>query len=317
MASSDLKPLLAIVGPTASGKTDVALRLAKERHGEIISVDSRQIYQKLRIGTAKPAGVWKHDQYWVDGVPYHLVDIWDPAKAFTAADFIRLAEKKIQDVRERKREPILVGGTGLYFKALLDGLASLPPRNEKLRSEMLLYAEQKGRAELHARLSEVDPVAAREIPANNIQRVLRALEVFQLTGKPISQWHSEHRDQRAKEGHRIVIQMVGIDRSLKELEQRIAGRCQAMLREGLVEETETLLKDGYSDSCPGLSGLGYPRVVKFLSRELSKDEMLELIIRDTRQYAKRQLTWFRGQHQVRWTKTDSDVAAIGQSVSEV
>jgi tRNA dimethylallyltransferase len=301
---------LAIVGPTASGKTDLALRLANEQNAEIISVDSRQIYKYLSIGTAKPLET--------RGIPYHLIDFLEPDKPFSAADFLRLANEKLKGIQARGKTPIFAGGTGLYFKALTEGLADLPPADSAVRDRLKKEADEKGRAGLHARLSEIDPDAASKIPANNIQRVIRALEVFELTGKPISEWHREHKqtDNKvvfpAKAGiqnhglgpdlHRgdVKINFIGLDPGREELIHRIETRCQQMMSGGMIEETQDLLQKGFSESCPALSGLGYPRIIAFLKGKLSKDECLALLIQDTRQYAKRQRTWFRHQFDVKW-----------------
>jgi tRNA dimethylallyltransferase len=289
-----LPPYLAIVGPTASGKTELGLHLAKEQNGEIISVDSRQVYQFLNVGTAKPQGKWTEGHYLVDGVPYHLVDFLDPAKRFSAADFVRRAESAVKDIRARGKTPIFVGGTGLYYKALTEGLAPLPEADPELRARLKHEAEKKGREHLHKRLQKIDPAGDKKIPANNIQRLVRALEVYELTGKPISLWHKEHQ----KKG--LSIKFIGIDLGREELVKRIEARSQAMLENGIVTETEKLLKQDYSATCPALTGLGYPRVVACLKGKLSKGECLRLLIQDTRQYAKRQMTWFRHQLPVQW-----------------
>ena len=296
------------MGPTASGKTELGLRWAKEQDGEIISVDSRQVYRFLRIGTAKPEGQWHGKNYRVRGIPYHLIDLWDPADPFTAADFVRLATKKIHQIRKRGKIPMLVGGTGLYFKALLEGLAPLPPRDESLRTQWRALADEKGRPYLHAQLAKVDPQAAHQIPANNIQRVLRALEVHHLTGKPISEWHKEHQaklnppNPPLQKGGAGGFEIIGLDVPREELHKRIDKRCTAMLKNGMIEETEQLIKEGYDLDCPALTGLGYPRVIAYLEGRLSREQLLEKLIRDTRHYAKRQMTWFRHQMKVTWKK---------------
>ncbi len=314
-------PILAIVGPTASGKTELGLRLAKEQNGEIISVDSRQVYKHLSVGTAKPRGKWYvvrgKETYVVDEVSYHLVDILDPAKSFSAADFVHLATEKVAEIRSRGKNPIFVGGTGLYFKALTEGLAPLPPADHAVRSRLKKEAEDKGRKTLHKRLAAVDPKAAAKIPVNNIQRLIRALEVYELTGKPISQWHKEHSSRASSPavsgrgsmdsppvaaGNDVQLQFVGIDIDRAELIHRIEARCRTMIEEGMIEETQALLNRGYAEDCPALTGLGYPRIISMLKGTISKDDCLKLLIQDTRQYAKRQTTWFRHQLQVTWKK---------------
>jgi tRNA dimethylallyltransferase len=301
-----LPPILAIVGATASGKTDMALKRAQTEEGELISVDSRQIYQHLSVGTAKPCGKWSvirgkptyHVPLTPDSavtIPYHLVDIWDPAKAFSAADFIRLAAEKIQEIQARGKKPILVGGTGLYFNALYKGLAPLPTASEAIRRRLNEEAEKKGRAHLHDRLARIDPEAAAKIPANNIQRLVRALEVHELTGKPISFWHKEHVPPAD-----FDIDFVGIEIPRVELVKRIEKRCHEMMAHGMIEETQALLSKGYKKTAPALTGLGYPRIISFLEGSISKEECLSLLIQDTRQYAKRQMTWFRRQLPVQW-----------------
>jgi tRNA dimethylallyltransferase len=320
------KSIQAVVGPTSSGKTELALRLAREQDAEIISVDSRQVYQHLLVGTAKPKGQWVQQTssplegeekgggpkynppsppspsrgegvYLVEGIPYHLVDIWDPGLPFSAADFVRLARDKIAEIAARGRRPILVGGTGLYFKALIEGLAPLPPRNEAIRTALRLEAEKHGRAAMHHDLEKIDPEAARRIPANNIQRVIRALEVFKLTGKTISRWHEEHQAAREEE---FVLHAIGIDLPREELQKRIELRCRKMIDQGMIKETSALLEHGYTADCPALTGLGYPLVIRYLRNEISRNDLLNNLIIETRQYAKRQMTWFRHQMKVKW-----------------
>ncbi len=298
------------MGPTASGKTELALRWAKAHGGEIVSADSRQVYKHLSVGTAKPQGQWTPELYRVSNIPYHLVDIIEPDQTFTAADFVRRAGEKIAEIRVRGATPILVGGTGLYLKAFSEGLAPLPPRDEAVRAELLEFAEKQGRPALHAQLQKVDPVAAEHIPANNIQRVLRALEVYRLTKKPLSQWHSEHQAQASQQS---PLTFYGIDLPLKELHQRIEVRCAAMLENGMIEETQALMKQGVPPEAPGLTGLGYPRVIAYLKKELTRENLLKLLIQDTRQYAKRQRTWFRHQAEVQWNPPSLNFSYGGSS----
>jgi tRNA dimethylallyltransferase len=239
----------------------------------------------------------------VDGIAVHLVDIHDPNDPFTAADFVRLASAAITEIRSRNVEPILVGGTGLYFRALSEGLAELPPRDEALRAQLRARADQEGRAALHAELARVDPVAAGKIPANNIQRVLRALEVFHLTQKPISAWHAEHQRDQKNKPSAFPMKMIGIELDKSELHRRIAQRCAQMVADGIIDETRALLAQGYSPNCPALTGLGYPRVIQFLNGKLTREQMQHFLEQDTRQYAKRQVTWFKHQAEVQWNRS--------------
>lgn len=294
------KPILAIVGPTASGKTALALETAKDCDGEIISVDSRQVYEELTVGTAKPQGRWKDGVYVVDGIPHHLMDFLDPAESFSAANFAEQAQGKIDEIEQRRKVPILVGGTGFYFRSFLEGLAPMPPANEAVRDELRGLAEQKGRPWLHAELQRVDPEAAKKIPANNIHRVIRALEVFRVTGRPISAWHEEH--QAATKPTQRAFKVIGLDPGREELTKRIQRRSEDMVSSGIIEETQALLSKGLPENCPGLSGLGYPQVIQFLKGQLSKAELIQSLVTATRQYAKRQMTWFRNQMDVQWKK---------------
>nr|AEQ20589.1 tRNA delta(2)-isopentenylpyrophosphate transferase [uncultured bacterium CSLF42] len=293
--------ILGVVGPTGSGKTSFGLQWARAHRGEIISADSRQLYRYLAIGTAKPAGTWTAAPpcYRVEGIPYHLVDFLNPDERFSAAEFARIAEAKIQEILNRGHTPILVGGTGFYFKALKEGLAPLPKAQPSIREELRALAERKGRPHLHSELAKVDPEAAVAIPANNLHRVIRALEVYRSTGKPISQWHREHAERKASAvAPSRFYRIIGLDPGKEILDQRLEQRCAEMITRGMIEETQEVLAKGYSRDCPALSGLGYPRVVAFLKDELSKQDMLQGLIQDTRQYAKRQRTWFRHQLQV-------------------
>jgi tRNA dimethylallyltransferase len=293
-------PILTIVGPTASGKTDFALRLAKRGKFELVSADSRQIYKHLSVGTAKPSGIWKDDRYWVEGIPFHLLDHHDPAEAYNAQDFVKEATVCIENIRSRGNEPILVGGTGFYLKALQNGLAALPAANDAYRLRMKQLAEEKGRPHLHQMLHAVDPISAAAIPANNIHRLIRALEVYELTGKPLSTWHKEH---QAETHFGIKLRCIGIKWERETLDERIRIRTHQMMRDGWVQETTSLLEKGYSETCPALTSLGYRTIVASVHTPISQPSLEEKIYLETRQYAKRQRTWFQHQLAVEWLTT--------------
>lgn len=289
--------MIAVVGPTASGKTELALELARRRNGELVSADSRQMYRELDAGTAKPRGTWTHREgreiYLVEGIPCHLLDFLDPAETMDAARFAAMAREKIADIQGRGKTPVLAGGTGFYVKALLDGLDPLPPKNPEVRRRLAELAQANGRGWLHERLSETDPEAARRIPPGNLQRVVRALEVFELTGKPISSLWS------GPKGAGGAAACFGIQWERAVLKKRIERRCEAMLP-AMIEEVRRLVPARYAGREPGFQSLGYPQVLRHLAGETTQEEALRSMIRDTMDYAKRQATWFRRQAAVRW-----------------
>ena len=304
------KSLIAIVGPTASGKTDLALALARRLNGELVSADSRQLYKELDAGTAKPADT--------GGIRCHLVDVIAPSETMDAARFAQLARQAIDEIRGRGAVPIVVGGTGLYVKALLDGLDPLPPKSPEIREKLAEQAEINGRHWLHERLTEVDPEAARRIPPGNLQRVVRALEVYEITGKPISSFWTKigpsdvtpapSRDMRsgtageenelpaAKAGAPMYF---GIQWSKEALRERIETRCERMWP-AMIEEVRRLVPAKYSGREPGFQSIGYPEVLRHLAGELPQEQALRSMIKNTMDYAKRQATWFRRQASVRW-----------------
>ena len=277
--------VVAVVGPTASGKTELAVALARALGGEVISADSRQVYRRLDAGTAKPS---RDAQGLVEGIAYHLVDVADPAETFDAGRFARLAGEVLAQIKGRGRVPIVAGGTGLYVRALLEGLSEMPPSDPKIRERLTAAAKEEGRSALHERLSKIDPAAAAAIPANNIQRVLRALEVYELTGKPISSFWT--RDKKSSANAVFFL----IDWPNDELKARVKLRAERMWPD-MLEETKRLLAAGFSGAEPGFQSLGYREAISVSKGELSRDEGLALLIRSTNQYAKRQRTWFKNQ----------------------
>ena len=286
-----LPKIIVILGPTASGKTDLGLRLAKKFNGEIVSADSRQVYKKMNIGTAKPAGVWKKN-YIVDGVPHHLTDIVDPGESFSLADYKGLAMSAIKDILSRKKLPIIVGGTGLYIRAIVDNL-NIPKvaPSKKLRKELA----KKTLAELTAMLLKIDPMTAKKIDLKNPRRVLRALEVFIMSGESFSV-------QSTKSNPIFDVLEIGIDLPREELFARINARVDEQMASGLLEETKALLKQKYDWALPSMSGIGYKQMGFYLRGEATLDEAVAILKRDTRRYAKRQMTWFRSDKKIKWIK---------------
>jgi tRNA dimethylallyltransferase len=290
-----------ICGPTGVGKTAAGIALAQKIGGEIVSADSGQIYRGMDIGTAKPS---LQDQ---EKVPFHLIDILNPDQKFSAADFRARTVKIVEEIQSRGKKTIIVGGTGLYLKALEGGLFEGPAADLQIRQELEERIQEEGIEPLYRELQKVDPVAAAGIPPKNRQRLIRALEVYQLTGRPISQFWKEHQDSRgapwrAQEGaasSTLTFQKFGLSLPKEELYRRLDERVDRMIADGLVGEVRHLLRD-YSPAAPGLRIIGYKEIAGFLQGELSQEEAVELVKRHTRQYAKRQMTWFKKDPDIRW-----------------
>ena len=277
-----------IAGPTAVGKSEIALALAEQLGGEIISVDSMQVYRGLDIGTAKPSPAERAR------VPHHLIDIRNLTESFDAAQFIRLAQKAVQEIQSRGRVPIFCGGTGLYFNAFLSGLGEAPSANPELRAEL----EQIPFEKLLGELRERDPEGYEKIDKQNPRRVIRAVEVIRLTGKKFSEQRAEWKQEaRSKEqGARFF----GLNRQPADLHTRINVRVDEMFRLGLLDETRELLKHGLEQNQTTMQAIGYRQVVEHLRGERSLAETIDLVKIRTRQFAKRQLTWFRRQLSPEW-----------------
>jgi tRNA dimethylallyltransferase len=273
--------LLAIVGPTAVGKTAFSLQLASDLDGEIISADSRQIYRGLDIGTDKASPAQQAQ------VPHHLLDVVAPDQVLTLAEYQRAAYAAIAAVHGRGRRPLLVGGTGLYVRAVLEGLGipEVPP-DEALRAELESYAAEQGALALHARLAALDPTAAARIDHRNVRRVVRALEVCLLTGQPISELQAA-----APPPYRLL--RIGLTRPRAALHARIDQRVDEMLARGLLAETQRLLDAGYSPQLPALTGLGYRQMIQYLQGDVSYDDAVIAIKQQTRRFVRQQTTWFR------------------------
>ncbi|YCH22285.1 tRNA (adenosine(37)-N6)-dimethylallyltransferase MiaA [Pseudomonas sp. D1-3] len=292
-----LPPTIFLMGPTASGKTDLALALARVLPCELISVDSALVYRGMDIGTAKP------DRATLDAFPHHLVDIRDPAEAYSAADFRRDALAAMADITARGRIPLLVGGTMLYYKALLEGLADMPGADAQVRAELEARAEHEGLAALHAELQAVDPQSAARIHPNDPQRLVRALEVFRVSGVTMTQLRAQQSEAAAQDGGLpyTVAQLAIAPAQRQVLHERIARRFDLMLEQGFVAEVERLQRRGdLHGDMPSIRAVGYRQVWDHLQGRLSAAQMRERGIIATRQLAKRQFTWLRSWQNVHW-----------------
>ncbi|MGD8513638.1 MAG: tRNA (adenosine(37)-N6)-dimethylallyltransferase MiaA [Deltaproteobacteria bacterium] len=287
------KPCVIIIsGPTCVGKTEAAITLAKPLGGEIISADAMQVYRHMDIGTAKPT---KQEQA---RVPHHLIDMVSPDEPFSAAQFKSSAAAVIRELHKKGRPVFVVGGTGLYIKALTHGLFRVQQGNGALRERLRAEAKDLGSPVLHQRLQEVDPDAAGRIHPNDGFRIIRALEIFELTGKPISEHHSAH-------GFSDVpyhVLKIGLFLDREVLYQRIDQRVDRMLEAGLLKEVEGLLRRGYSPNLKSMGSIGYRHMAAYLEGHVAWDETVRLFKRDTRRYAKRQLAWFRADPEILWLK---------------
>ncbi|MEY4388067.1 MAG: transferase [Verrucomicrobiota bacterium] len=281
---------LFLAGPTAVGKSDVALLLAERLGGEIISVDSMQVYRGLEIGTAKPNAAERAR------VPHHLIDVAELNELFDAAKFCALAKVAVSEIQARGHVPIFCGGTGLYFKAYLEGLGEAPPADAKLRAEL----EAAPLEELLRELAERDPATFEKIDRQNPRRVIRAVEVIRLTGKPFSAQRSEWKDSSRITPH--ASRLFVLSRPKPDLDARINARVEAMFAQGLVAETKALLTHGLEQNPTAMQAIGYRQVVEHLRGERSLPETIELVKIKTRQFAKRQMTWFRRHAHAQWVE---------------
>lgn len=294
MASPRVDTILCVVGPTASGKTDLALKLAAALDGELVSADMGQMYRRLDAGTAKPPGAWKEGRYLCGKVVCHLVDILEPSEPTDAGLFASLAQRAISSIRGRGKRPILVGGSGLYVKALIEGLDPLPRRDPALRERLHALAENRGRPWLHQELARRDPDSAARIPANNLQRVIRALEICEATGKPASAQRISSR-----RGPLMSAAYIGLDFERTALLERIERRA-ALMFPAMVAEVRRLVPSEFTGQEPGFRCLGYPQALACARGRMDEDAALASMIGDTAAYAKRQTTWFRRQTPVSW-----------------
>ncbi|WCK52402.1 tRNA (adenosine(37)-N6)-dimethylallyltransferase MiaA [Aneurinibacillus sp. Ricciae_BoGa-3] len=284
-----MQDVFAIVGPTSVGKTALSLRLARDFNGEIISGDSMQVYRGMDIGTAKAS----HEERAL--VPHHLIDICSPDEEFSAADFQSRTRVLIEGLNLRGKLPMIVGGTGLYVQAALYNYEfSQAGENPKYRQQLLDFAQENGSEALHNRLAEIDPVTAGRLHANDEKRVIRALEIYHLTGRTMA----EHQNRSRTSPYNLL--MIGLTMDRAVLYERINLRVDKMVAEGLIEEVQSLLHLGCTSGMRSMQALGYKEIIMYLEGKSSREEAIELVKKKTRNFAKRQLTWFRAMKDIIW-----------------
>jgi len=285
--------IIAVVGPTASGKSGLGIKIAQRLQGEIISADSMQIYKGMNIGTAKISTLE------MKGIPHHLIDIKSPQESFSVAEFQFLARQKVQDIFKRNKTPILVGGTGLYLYSVIDPYDFSRSKDEPMNPIRQTYqniAQSQGKEKNHLELQKVDPVSAQKLHPNDEKRVIRALEYFQLNGKPISE--NQQAFQQPQSLYPVFLIGLNTERSL--LYQGIEKRVDAMMAEGLLDEVKSLLQSGCLPQSQAMQGIGYRQLIQYLQGTLTMDAAIALIKQESRRYAKRQLTWFRRDPRIHW-----------------
>ncbi len=299
--------LLCLLGPTAVGKTEIAIQLAQRLNAEIVSVDSRQIYRQMDIGTAKPTAEEQR------AARHHLIDCVDISEAFSVADYQSLVDVAIADIQNRGKRVLLVGGAGLYFRVIVDGLFEGPGADPSLRKRLEEEAAQFGVDALHKRLQTCDPESAERIHPNNLVRVIRALEVYELTGTPMSelqqQWHPE------KQRYPFIAFGLTMPRAL--LYRRIEQRVDVMFANGLIAEVESLLAAGHARDSVALQSFGYRELIAYLGGDCTYLEAISQLKQNTRRFAKRQLTWFRKDTRIEWLDRESTPDIVGAILGKV
>jgi tRNA dimethylallyltransferase len=285
-----VKPVVVIVGPTAVGKSRIAVEVAKAFETEVLTADSRQVYRGMDVGTDKPASEERQ------AVPHRLIDLVDPDESFNAGLYRRLAIAEIERLYRDCRLPLVVGGTGLYVRTLLKGLCDAPQADPIVRKALRQEAEDQGYDRLYARLVDVDPVAAARLHPRDESKVIRALEVYQLSGRRMSEFQQEHGFAERP----FAALIIGLNRDRDMLYRRIEGRIDWQLAHGLIEETKRLLAQGYQRDSAAMKGLGYRQVAEHLAGEYDAAEMVRRFKRDTRRFSKRQMTWFRKEPGIQW-----------------
>jgi tRNA dimethylallyltransferase len=304
---SGVAPLVVILGPTASGKSALGIELAKRLNGEILVCDSTQIYRHFDIGTGK---VPQAEQ---QGIAHHLVDLIEPAEIFTAGEYRRRALEVLADLRKRGKLPLITAGTGLYLRALLEGLADVPERSETIRERLRAIAESRGEPHLHRLLSRLDPETAARIAAQDTQKIIRAIEMRIVAGKPVGEIHRGGRTPL--EGYQPL--KIGLLPARQALYARIHSRIDAMIRAGWIEEAAQLIKRGIPPDAKPFQFIGYSEWREHLAGTLTKKDAIQKIQQATRRFAKRQLTWFRRESNVHWLSGFGDAPEISEAALEI
>jgi tRNA dimethylallyltransferase len=295
------RPLVVILGPTASGKSALGLFLAERLGGEIAVCDSTQVYRHFDIGTAKPSAEERRR------VPHHLLDLCEPTEEFTAGDYLRLGRAALEEISRRGNVPVVTAGTGLYLRALLEGLSPLPPRSPELRARLQARAEERGAGHLHRLLARVDLQSAREISPPDTPKLVRALEVFFVARRPRSELFRAGRSRL----ERYAVTKLGLLPERQALYARIEARVEQMLEEGWLEEARQL-RERFGDAAKPFGFIGYKQLAAHLRGEIPRDEAVKHISQETRNFAKRQLTWFRKEPGVDWLTGFGDAASVQQ-----
>jgi len=304
MVQEELKKIIIICGPTAVGKTAVAIELAKHFTGEIVNADSGQVWSGLNVGTAKPSDAERAQ------VPHHLLDVASPDQQFDASKFVAMADEKISEIKGRGKNAFVVGGTGMYLRMLVNGLCDAPPRNAEMRARLAQEIEESGVESLHARLSLIDPYTAKIVHENDKTRIVRALEIYESTGVAASEFYRQHQFATL----RYNALKIGLDMPRKELYARIDERVDKMLSQGWLDEVKGLLAK-YGAGSQAFSAIGYRELAGYLSNEMPFEDAVDLIKRNSRRFAKRQLTWFRADGEIKW-HTPLQISAIIDETSQ-
>lgn len=305
-----ISSIITIVGPTAVGKTEVAIELANIINGEIVSADSMALYKYMDIGTAKPS------QSEQAKAIFHLIDYVDPKTNYNVGEFQKDAHNAINTIISKEKHAIIVGGSGLYVRAAIDGLEDeIPSQDLAIRKELENIAEFEGKEELHRLLSNIDPVSADRIHCNNVKRVIRAIEIYKITGITATEFYSAHKKKQIKFPNTLQF---GLKMDRKKLYQRIEDRVDKMIDMGLVDEVKSILSSGVDTNTTAMQGLGYKEIVSYLNGHISLDEAVALLKKNTRHFSKRQFTWFNADKRVYWVDIgDMDAKKVSYIIKEI